>query len=80
LWYESADDITFGGSAGLSLDGVFFAPWATIDYGGSGSQEQVSAQFIARKLEVSGNGTLVVRPRFESAVKVPLEPQSQLIR
>ncbi len=80
LWYESADDIAFGGSAGLSLDGVFFAPWATIDYGGSGSQEQVSAQFIARKLEVSGNGTLVVRPRFENAVKVPLEPQSQLIR
>ncbi len=80
LWYESADKATFSGSAGLMLDGVFFAPWATIDYGGSGTQEQVSAQFIARKLEVSGNGSLVVRPRFDSAVKFPLEPQSQLIR
>jgi hypothetical protein len=80
LWYESADDVSFNGSAGLSLDGVFFAPWATIDYGGSGTQEQVSAQFIARRLQVSGNGSLTVRPRFDSAVKFPMEPQSQLIR
>jgi len=80
LWSESADDVKFSGGSGLSLEGVFFSPWGAITYTGSGSQVQVSAQFIARRLEVGGNGRLVVRPSFTRAVLFPFDPQSQLIR
>lgn len=80
LWAESTDDIDLAGSSGMDLEGVFFAPWATIGYQGSGSQVQVAAQFIARRLAVGGNGVLVVRPSFSRAVLFPLDPQSQLIR
>lgn len=80
LWAESTGTNDFAGSAGLDLEGVFFAPWATIGYQGSGSQVQVAAQFISRRLEVGGNGVLVVRPNFDRAVLFPREPESQLIR
>lgn len=80
LWSESADAVSFSGGAGLDLDGVFFAPWATISYTGNGAQVQVEAQFISRRLEVGGNGLLVVRPSFERAVLFPFDPLTQLIR
>ena len=80
LWAESTGSIDMAGGAGLSLEGVFFAPWATIGYQGSGTQVQVAAQFIARRLDVGGNGILVVRPDFGRAVLFPFDPQSQLIR
>ncbi len=80
LWAESTADIDLAGSSGLDLEGVFFAPWATIGYQGSGSQVQVAAQFISRRLAVGGNGILVVRPSFDRAVLFPFDPQSQLIR
>lgn len=80
MWAETTGDIDFAGSSGLDLEGVFFAPWATIGYQGSGSQVQVAAQFISRALDVGGNGILVVRPNFDRAVLFPFDPQSQLIR
>ena len=80
LWAETAADIDLAGSSGLDLEGVFFAPWAQIGYQGSGSQVQVAAQFISRRLSVGGNGILVVRPNFDRAVLFPFDPQSQLIR
>ncbi|NND04670.1 MAG: hypothetical protein HKN91_17990 [Acidimicrobiia bacterium] len=80
LWAETTQDIDLAGSSGLDLEGVFFAPWATIGYQGSGSQVQVAAQFISRGLSVGGNGILVVRPDFDRAVLFPFDPQSQLIR
>jgi hypothetical protein len=40
---------------------------------------QVKAQFVTRKLIVSGNGILSVSPRFNSAVLVPKDVV-QLIR
>lgn len=80
MWAEISATIDMAGSAGMDLEGVFFAPWATIGYQGSGSQVQVAAQFIARRLDVGGNGILVVRPGFDRAVLFPFDPQSQLIR
>ncbi len=80
LWAETTADVDLAGSSAMDLEGVFFAPWATIGYQGSGSQVQVAAQFIARALDVGGNGVLVVRPDFGRAVLFPFDPQSQLIR
>ena len=80
LWYDSTQAVKFAGGGVLDLDGVFFAPEALIAYQGNGGQSQVSAQFIARRLTVGGNGTLVVRPSWERAVLFPFDPQTDLIR
>ncbi len=80
MWAESSGTIGLSGGSTMDLEGVFFAPWATISYQGSGSQVQVAAQFIARRLDVGGNGRIVVQPSFTDAVLFPFAPQSQLIR
>lgn len=61
------------------LEGVFFAPWARVTYQGNGVQQNVDAQFVVRKLSASGQGILVVRPRYERAVLFPTV-FTQLIR
>ena len=80
MWSEGSTDHDFAGQAILELEGIFFAPWATIVYTGLGGQEQVDAQFISRKLEAKGNGLLVVRPNYERAILVPTEVLIELIR
>ncbi len=80
LWYDSEQEVKFAGGGILDLDGVFFAPVALISYAGNGGQSQVSAQFVARRLSVGGNGTLVVRPSWERAVLFPFDPETDLIR
>ena len=79
LWSESGTDHKFAGSAQLSLEGVFFVPWATVSYQGSGGQKSVEAQFIVRKLHVGGNGTLTVGPSFDRSIPIP-NYAAQLIR
>jgi hypothetical protein len=79
LWSESPLDHSWAGNAFLDLQGIFFSPKAMALYRGSGGQVQVKAQFVTRKLNVSGNGILVVSPRYNSAVLIP-EDVVQLIR
>jgi hypothetical protein len=80
MWYESTQDVKFAGGGVLELDGVFFAPVAPINYQGNGGQSQVSAQFVARRFAVDGNGTLVVRPSYDRAVLFPRPIGGALIR
>lgn len=80
LWSDSPIDHKWAGQASLNMQGVFFTPWATAVYSGGAGQNQVNAQFVADKLEASGNGALVVAPAFGRAVEFPVEPQSVLIR
>lgn len=80
MWSDGSTVHGFAGQAALDLEGVFFAPWARISYTGNGAQSQVKAQFIARALSTSGQGTLIVRPGFDRAVLIPATPQSRLIR
>ncbi|RPI24426.1 MAG: hypothetical protein EHM57_02745 [Actinobacteria bacterium] len=80
LWSDSADVHSWSGQANLDMGGVFFTPWATAEYSGGAGQNQVRAQFIADKLNASGNGALFVAPEFGHAVQFPVEPQSVLIR
>ena len=80
LWSDSPDKHKFAGQAALTLEGAFFAPLATIEYTGLGSQSQVRAQFIADKLHAGGNGTLVVAPEFGRAVTFPTNPTTKIGR
>jgi hypothetical protein len=80
LWSDSLIRHKFAGQAALTLEGTFFAPLATIEYTGNGSQKQVRAQFIAHRLHAGGNGALVVAPEFGRAVTFPTNPTTNLIR
>jgi len=80
LWSEGTSTHQFAGQALLELEGVFFTPVATALYRGQGNQEQVSAQFIARKLRSTGQGLLIVQPRYDQAVLFPDSLAVQLIR
>lgn len=80
LWSDGTNPHQFAGQALLELEGVFFTPVATAIYRGQGNQEQVSAQFIARKLRSTGQGLLIVRPRYDRAVLFPDSLAVQLIR
>jgi hypothetical protein len=79
LWSESPLPHSWAGNATLDLQGIFFSPYATVLYRGSGGQKQIKAQFVTRKLRVSGNGILSISPRFDSAVLIP-DDIVQLIR
>jgi Flp pilus assembly protein TadG len=80
LWSDSASVHSWSGQANLDMRGVFFTPLATANYSGGAGQNQVQAQFIADKLNASGNGALVVAPEFGNSVRFPVEPQSTLLR
>ena len=79
LWSESAALHSLAGQAYLDLEGVFFTPVATVAYSGNGVQLQVEAQFVTRKLKVQGQGVLIVKPSYDSAVLIPADIV-QLIR
>ena len=80
LWSDSALDQNWAGNAGLTMEGVFFTPLATGIYQGNGGLAQVNAQWIADKLWLGGNGTLVVRPQYGRSVQPPASPGTVLIR
>lgn len=79
LWSDSPMQHNLAGQAYLDLEGVFFTPLATVEYSGNGVQHQIEAQFVTRKLRVRGQGVLIVRPSYESAVLIPADIV-QLIR
>ncbi|MDX1449156.1 MAG: Tad domain-containing protein [Acidimicrobiia bacterium] len=71
LWSDSAAVHHLAGQAFLDLRGIFFTPDAQVVYQGNGVQIQIQAQFVARKLKVTGQGILILRPSFDSAVLIP---------
>ena len=79
LWGDSPTTHLWAGQAGLTLEGVFFTPFAQAEYAGTSGQNQVSAQFIAHSLHARGQGTLLVSPQYGRAVQFQLA-QSTLIR
>jgi hypothetical protein len=63
LWSESPVQHLLGGQSNLAAEGVFFMPNATpFVFAGQGGQNTTQAQFITNRLEVSGQGTLVIQP------------------
>jgi hypothetical protein len=71
LWSESTDQELLGGQASLSVEGVFFTPNADpFTFSGQGGEAQTRAQFITRRLEATGQGTLVLQPDPQRSVLV----------
>lgn len=80
LWTETAPLSNIGGAGSVFLTGVFFLPNATFSFTGQALQNiDRNAQFVSRKLDMAGQGTLVLRPDPNDAVPF-LSGASLLIR
>lgn len=71
LWNESSSTQSMGGQAAVVLRGILFVPNATFDYDGQASQVQTNAQFWANKIEIGGQGTLVMAPDPTDSIARP---------
>jgi hypothetical protein len=81
MWTESNERSEIKGQGTSVTTGVFFAPNATVDFSGQATQSQPrNAQFIARRLWLSGQGTLVLRPNPADSVQTPIPGGWSLIR
>jgi hypothetical protein len=82
LWTETSSVSSIGGGGSMSVSGVFFAPNAEpFKIAGKSSQTNgANAQFVARRLEVNGNGQLTMRPNPNDAVGIPQPVEFGLVR
>jgi hypothetical protein len=89
LWSESSgrgpttEKFRLGGGAGvLSFAGVYFAPNASpFEVSGQADGDvKVNAQFIARRLTLSGKAKITMVPDPNNSVTVPLPPSFGLVR
>ena len=71
LWSENPTSHSLGGQSSLTLNGVFFTPNATMAFTGQGGQYQTAAQFISRRLDVKGQGTLRIEPDPALVILIP---------
>lgn len=80
LWSESPNQHDLGGQASLNIEGAFFTPNAwPFRFTGQGAQYQTKAQFVSFRLEVGGQGQLILSPDPDRMVPVILAGV-QLIR
>ena len=81
LWAESSSASNIKGQGVNTTQGVFFLPNASFLFQGQGTQSQpLNAQFISRSLNVSGQGSLVMRPNPNDSLKVATAGAIALIR
>jgi hypothetical protein len=80
FWTEASALSSIGGQGNIFITGIFFLPNAPFQFAGQAIQNiDRDAQFISRTLDMSGKGTLVMRPDPNNAV--PLRtPKFNLIR
>lgn len=73
LWSESADPHELGGQAGNTLTGTFFTPFADpFILKGQAGQLQTSAQFLTRRLEVTGFTEVIMQPDPDTSTLIPI--------
>jgi hypothetical protein len=82
LWTETRSVSNIGGGGAMTVSGVFFAPNAEPFKiaGTSEGSNPANAQFVARRLVVSGNGKLIMRPNPNDAVGIPQPVEFGLVR
>ena len=81
LWTEASYLSSIKGQGYSRTEGVFFMPNSPMEFTGQASQQQpLNAQFLARSLNVSGQGTLDLRPNPDDSIVTPLAGDYMLIR
>lgn len=72
LWAEAELQFQIGGQAGNTLTGTFFTPLSNpFTLTGQGGQFQTDAQFLTRRLEVSGQGEVRMHPDPSRQTLIP---------
>jgi hypothetical protein len=59
------------GQSGIFVDGTWFIPDCEFVFGGGTSQFQTRAQFVAKRLNLNGQGTLIMSPDADRATETP---------
>lgn len=73
LWAEAPLQFEIGGQAGNTLEGTFFTPLADpFRLTGQGDQIQTAAQFLTRRLDLSGQAQVLMTPDPERITKLPI--------
>jgi hypothetical protein len=88
MWTETSGDgqvsnaNKIGGGGQMYIAGVFFLPNANpfIISGGGLQNNGANAQFIARRLEANGSGTLYMKPNANDSINLPLPALVSLVR
>lgn len=81
LWTEGSLPSRVGGQGSNVTAGVFFVPNSSVAFTGQATQTQpLNAQFIARRLDIAGQGSLFLRPSKDDAVPTRIPGAIQLIR
>lgn len=81
LWSESPTASELKGQGANRTEGIFFTPNSLMTFTGQADQNQpLNAQFIARGLIVSGQGTLTLRPNLADSITMKFSGTAKLIR
>jgi hypothetical protein len=82
LWTESSLGSGIGGGGAMTVSGTFSTPNCdAFKIAGGGTQTNgANAQFVTRRLEVVGGGTLTMRPDPVDAITIPAAPVVGLVR
>lgn len=80
LWSDSPLRHDWAGQANLTMEGIFFMPFATAEYSGTGGQNQTDAQWVAWRLHARGNGALTITPAFGRSQEFDIVPRTRLVR
>ncbi|MGH3649267.1 MAG: hypothetical protein ACRDU9_01050, partial [Acidimicrobiia bacterium] len=73
LWSEAPDPHELGGQSGNTLTGTFFTPYANpFILKGQSGQLQTDAQFLTRKLVVTGFTEVLMKPDPETSTLIPI--------
>ncbi len=70
VWTESATPIGVNGTAGMQLEGVLFAPNASVTLSGNMAGQALGAQLFADKLALAGTASLELSPSVDRMVAV----------
>lgn len=81
LWTEAFGSHTIAGGGNMHLAGVFMLPEAdAFNIKGGGLQDVENSQYIARKLNATGGGTLTMKPNAKDVVTIPILGGFSMVR
>jgi len=81
LWAEGSLPSVIKGQGTNRTEGVFFLPNSSFTFTGQATQSQpLNAQFVARRLNISGQGSLFLRPSRDDAIPTRIPGAISLIR
>ena len=70
LWTESTTVMKITGGADIDIEGILFAPSATVELAGNTGTDAIGAQIWALKVDVVGGANLRLVPKEDRITKV----------